>query len=96
MTAERGVPAEQLGAQAAQALHSELVTAATLDIHAADQLLLYMALARGVSTFRVRELSSHARTTLWLLGRLFPLHYRLTQQGELTAVELHSSHREWV
>jgi len=96
VTAERGVPAEQLGAQAAQALHSELATAATLDIHAADQLLLYMALARGMSTFRVRELSSHARTALWLLGRLFPLDYRLTQQGELTSVELHSYRQEWV
>lgn len=77
------MPAEQLGAQAAQALQLELAAGATLDIHAADQLLLYMALARGRSTFRVRELSSHARTTLWLLERLFPLHSRVTQQGRL-------------
>jgi RNA 3'-phosphate cyclase len=90
VAAERGVPAEQLGVHAAQALHSELVARATLDIHASDQLLLYMALARGVSRFRVRELSSHSRTTLWLLERLFPLHHRVTQQGALMDVELHS------
>lgn len=91
VTAERGVPAEQLGTQAAQALRSELVSGATLDIHAADQLLLYMALARGVSTFRVRELSSHARTALWLLEQLFPLRYRVMQQEAHIGVELHSS-----
>ncbi len=66
---ERGVPAEQLGAQV---LQPELAAGATLDIHAAVQLSLYMALARGRSAFRVLELSSRARTTLWLLERLFP------------------------
>lgn len=91
VTAERGVPAERLGEQAAQALHAELASGTTLDVHAADQLLLYMALARGVSTFRVRELSSHARTTLWLLERLLPMHHRVMRRGELIDVELHSS-----
>lgn len=93
VTAERGVPAEQLGAHAAQALHTELVSGVTLDIHAADQLLLYLALARGVSVFRVRELSSHARTALWLLERLFPIRSRVLQQDALINVELHSSYR---
>lgn len=90
VTAERGVPAEHLGEQAAQALRSELACSATLDIHAADQLLLYMALARGVSKFRVRELSSHARTALWLLEQLLPMHCHVKQQGALIGVELHS------
>lgn len=90
VTAERGVPAERLGAQAGVGLRSELATGATLDVHAADQLLLYMALARGTSTFRVHELSSHARTTLWLLERLFPLHSLVTQQGALMNVQLQS------
>lgn len=91
VTAERGIPAEQLGAQAAQALRAELASGATLDIHAADQLLLYMGLARGVSVFRVRDLSSHARTTLWLLERLFPIKSRVLRQDELITVELHPS-----
>lgn len=90
VTAERGVPAERLGEQAARALRSELASGATLDIHAADQLLLYMALARGVSRFRVRELSSHARTTLWLLEQLLPMHCQVMRQGALIDVELHS------
>jgi RNA 3'-phosphate cyclase len=81
VTAERGVPAEQLGAAAAQALRAELTCGATLDVHAADQLLIYMMLARGQSRFRVRELTSHARTTLWLLERFFSLRYQVTERG---------------
>jgi RNA 3'-phosphate cyclase len=90
ITAERGIPAERLGAQAGRELQADLACGATLDIHAADQLLLYVALARGISRFRVRDLSSHARTALWLLERLFPLRSRVTRQGALMDVELQS------
>ena len=79
-----------MGAQAGRELQADLACGATLDIHAADQLLLYMALARGISRFRVRDLSSHARTALWLLERLFPLRSRVTRQGALMDVELQS------
>ncbi len=92
VTAQRGITAEHLGTQAAQDLRSELISDSTLDVHAADQLLLYMALARGESMFRVREFSSHARTTLLLLEQLFPLHSRVVQQGTHIGVTLHSSY----
>ncbi len=68
--AERGVPAETLGRSVGEALAAELAAGATLDVHAADQLLVYLALAGGRSLFRARELSSHARTTQWLLESL--------------------------
>jgi RNA 3'-phosphate cyclase len=93
VTAERGVPAEHLGAAAAQELRAELACGATLDVHAADQLLIYVTMAHGISRFNVRELSPHARTTLWLLKRLFPMHYRVTEQGPLIGVEVDSSWR---
>jgi len=65
--AERGVRAEKLGQTAAESLAADLHAGATLDVHAADQMLVFLALAQGESRFRVRELSSHARTTIWLL-----------------------------
>lgn len=88
VTAERGVSAEQLGTEAARALRAELESGATLDVHAADQLLIYMALARGTSCFYARESSSHARTTLWLLEQLLGLRYRVIAAGSLVRVEL--------
>lgn len=71
--ARRGVPAETLGDDAARALLSELAAEATLDVHAADQLLVYMALAQGTSRFRARHLSLHAETALWLIQQFIPL-----------------------
>jgi RNA 3'-phosphate cyclase len=68
--AERGVRAEQLGQIAAEALVRDLQAGATLDLHAADQMLVFLALAAGRSEFRATELTSHARTAMWLLERL--------------------------
>ncbi len=67
--AERGVRAEDIGEKVVSGLRSELSAMSTLDIYAADQLLPFMALARGPSTFLVREVSGHAKTMIWLLSR---------------------------
>lgn len=88
--AERGVPAERLAAGAAEALRAELDSGATLDVHAADQLLVYCALAGGASQFLVRDWTSHARTTAWLLERFFPLRVHATPYGALTRVTIES------
>jgi RNA 3'-phosphate cyclase len=66
---ERGVPAEQVGSQAARALQREMDGPGTLDVHAADQLLPYLALAVGPSSFRVREMTSHLRTQMDLVRK---------------------------
>jgi RNA 3'-phosphate cyclase len=71
--AQRGVPAEEIAARAAGALSAELDAGVTLDIHAADQLLIYLALAGGPSRFSAREFSSHARTTAWLIEQFLPV-----------------------
>jgi len=71
--AQRGIPAERIALNAAEALRAELLAGAAVDVHAADQLLIYCALAEGPSSFVVRTPSSHARTTLWLLGQFLPL-----------------------
>lgn len=87
-TVERGVPAERIGEEAAQALSDEISAGATLDIHASDQLLIYLALAQGASRLLLRSLTSHAQTTLWLLRQFLPLRFQTTQRGELTCLDL--------
>jgi RNA 3'-terminal phosphate cyclase len=86
--AERGVPAERLAEGAARALRAELDAGATLDVHAADQLLVYCALAAGASQFLVRDWSSHARTTAWLLPQFFPVRVHAAAHGALTRVTI--------
>jgi len=86
--AERGVPAERLGLAAADELARDLAAGATLDLHAADQMLVFLALASGASAFRASTLSAHARTTMWLLERIAGTRFtmRKTKDGALVQV----------
>ena len=55
----RGHSAEQTGSVAAMDLMNEIRSGATMDVHTADQLLPYMAMARGRSGFSVSRISKH-------------------------------------
>lgn len=83
--AERGVRAETLGAVVGHELHDDLVAGATLDVHAADQMLVWLALARGGS-FLARALTPHARTAIWLLERFLPVRFTVRDEGALVRV----------
>lgn len=60
---ERGIRAEDVGDAAAKEMIAELKTPASVDIHLADQLIPYLALAGG--SYTVREISRHAWTNIW-------------------------------
>lgn len=70
---EKGVPAEAVGEKAAEGVLSELNAHATVDVNLFDQLVPYMVLTdqSGVSACRVREISRHAETGIWLVSRFF-------------------------
>ncbi|MGQ0651229.1 MAG: RNA 3'-terminal phosphate cyclase, partial [Betaproteobacteria bacterium] len=84
--AERGVRAETIGSTTGAALAAELASGASLDEHAADQVLVYAALASGVSRFTVRELSGHARTAIWLIEHFVDTRFSFERRGALTVV----------
>lgn len=84
--AERGKSSERVGQEAADALLSEIKAGATIDIHAGDQLLLYAALAKAPSEFRVREVTEHARTMMWLLQLFLGTHFETHPQGPASRV----------
>lgn len=86
--AQRGVPAERIACNAAEALRDELVAGAALDAHALDQLLIYAALAKGTSVFLARAWTSHAQTTAWLIEQFLPVRIQTSVQGTLTRVEI--------
>ncbi|HVO77928.1 MAG TPA: RNA 3'-terminal phosphate cyclase [Methanomassiliicoccales archaeon] len=85
---ERGIPAEKLGDSAALALKQEIGSLATLDVHAADQLLPYMAISDSVSKFYVREISGHLSTQAELLRRFLGAEVVITEEklGSLVVV----------
>jgi RNA 3'-terminal phosphate cyclase (ATP) len=88
--AQRGVPAEQLGAASGRLLREEVLSGATLDVHAADQVLIYLALACRASRFLARSFSSHAVTAVWLLEQFLPVRFQVRQVGELVSVTAES------
>jgi RNA 3'-terminal phosphate cyclase (ATP) len=71
------VRAEALGEAAGAELAADLAAGVTLDVHAADQILIYLALAGG--RFTTREISSHARTAMWLIERFLPVRFEHAQ-----------------
>ena len=70
---ERGLPAEKIGENVVAELTREIESGSTLDTHAFDQIMPYMALARDneQSSCIVREISSHAQTNMWLIRQFF-------------------------
>jgi len=55
----RGHTADKAGEDAAADLIREMTSGATMDVHNADQVLPYMAMAEGKSCFTVSRISKH-------------------------------------
>ncbi|MEN8158728.1 MAG: RNA 3'-terminal phosphate cyclase [Myxococcota bacterium] len=60
---------EAIGRYVARTLLADLASGASVDRHLADQLVLFAALAKGTTRYRVPEESVHLRTNLWLAER---------------------------
>ncbi len=58
---------EDIGRYVAERLVEDLSAGATVDRYLADQLILYAALADGVSQYRIPRLTEHVETNLWLV-----------------------------
>ncbi len=79
-------PSEVIGRRVAQQLREELEAGATLDRHAADQIIPFAALAAGESRFRIAGTTEHLESNVWLarefLGAQASVHERvLTIKG---------------
>lgn len=84
--AERGIRAETLGEAVGSGLAHDLTRGVTLDLHASDQLLVYLALAGGDSIFRTHRLSNHAATAMWLIEQFLPVQFQVTETDGLVTV----------
>ena len=63
---ERGKKAEFVGEEAARNIIKELESSSTVDVHLADQLIPYIALADGKSQLKVREVTKHLETNVYV------------------------------
>ena len=86
--AERGKSSERVGEEAAAVLAAEIEFGATLDVHAADQLLPYLARPDRPSRFLVREVSGHLDTMVWLVPQFVSSKIEFASVGALHKVSV--------
>lgn len=84
--AEKGVTSEDVASKACESLLRDIESGSTLDVHCSDQVLPYMALAEGQSTFLVREISNHAITCMWLIRKFLEVEFESEKEDDLYRV----------
>jgi len=92
--AERGVKAEEVARNAADALLRERDAGATADMHLSDQILPFLAIADGPSTFVVKEITGHAKTHMWLLEKFLDVSFQTRKLDGRWRIEIQPS-RTW-
>ncbi|MEM1590340.1 MAG: RNA 3'-terminal phosphate cyclase, partial [Candidatus Bathyarchaeia archaeon] len=78
---------EAVGVEAAEKLYVEVNSRATVDVHLADMLVPYVALAKGRSAYYVRELSDHLETNIWLAEMILGVKFKVEKVNNLYKVE---------
>ena len=78
--------AEDVGERAGRRLKQVLDLEACVDEHAADQLIIFAALARGTSELLVEKPSLHAMTAMYVAETLLDARFNVEERGSLTLV----------
>jgi len=58
-----------------------------VDVHMADMLIPYMALAEGTSTILAREVSDHLETNIWLVKKMLKVRFNIQKANNLFRIE---------
>ena len=78
---------EAVGREAAENLLREINAGATVDVHLADMLVPYFALANGISVYLTREITDHIDTNIWLVEKILGVKFQVTKVGRLYRIE---------
>jgi len=80
---ELGKTSEAVGREAAEKLYAELSAKPTVDVHLADMLVPYMALAEGASVFSARRVSDHLEANMWLAEKMLGTEFNIEKVNNL-------------
>ena len=84
-------PSEVVGREAAENFFKEIEARATVDVHLADMLVPYVALANGYSTYLTREMTEHLETNLWLTEKILGAKFQVRKIEKLYQINKESS-----
>lgn len=85
---KKGRPAEKVAEDVCRQWFSfESVARATVDLHLADQLVLYMALAAGKSFFVTERITEHLQTNINIIEQFLPVCFEIDPRSHRVRVE---------
>jgi RNA 3'-terminal phosphate cyclase (ATP) len=76
----RGKPAEKVADEAVDSLKDYVSSEGCIDPYLADQLIPFMALANGNSSFTTTQITEHLLTNLWVIQHF--LEVKILKRGE--------------
>lgn len=80
-------PSEVVGREASENLVKEIEAEATVDVHLADMLVPYVALAKGESTYLCRSVTEHLDTNTWLAQKILGAKFEVNKVGSLYQIK---------
>jgi RNA 3'-phosphate cyclase len=78
---------ETVGREAVEKFYAEISAMPTVDVHLADMLIPYMALAKEKSVYLTRTVSEHLETNIWLAEKLLNARFSVKKVNELYKIE---------
>lgn len=76
---ERGLRSEIVGERAEEDLVKALKSKTVLDKYMADQILIFLALAKGKSRVRVEEVTEHCKTNISVIEEILPVEFKINE-----------------
>ncbi|MEM3745806.1 MAG: RNA 3'-terminal phosphate cyclase, partial [Candidatus Bathyarchaeia archaeon] len=83
---EIGKTSEMVAQEAVEGLLEEVNAKATVDVHMADMLVPYVALARGKSVYLTRVVSDHLESNIWLAEEILGVKFHVEKMDGLYRV----------
>ena len=84
---QRGKPAEKVADEACSYFFTFMDTEASVDNHLADQVVLHMALAGGLSSFVAGAVTGHLLTNIWVIEQFLPVKFDVDKKTDSVSVE---------
>jgi len=79
-------PSEDVAREAAKNLLDEVQAKATADVHLADMLIPYIALADGESTYMARYVTDHLESNIWLADEILGVRFKTESHNGLVKI----------
>lgn len=84
---ELGKTSETVGVEATERLFAEVSAKPTVDVHLADMLIPYIALAQDKSVYSTRMMSDHLETNIWLAEKILNVKFKVERINRVYKIE---------